>query len=144
MVTTLFLQVKFSVKVQLISIKYLANRHVKQLEYFIQRKVIIHLLQYRMFGACSDTVLLSLVLNVMFSSVLTAPAGTSSVSTDPTSATGTQSRLASSVRQLTKNERIAHFFERIAHSLIFWQKTSDLLGNQMSKFPGLIFFYFFL
>ena len=89
MIITLFIYVKFSVKGQTMSMKYLANRHVKQVEYFIQRKVIIHLLQYRMFGACSDTVLLSLVLNVMFSSVLTAPAGTSSVSTDPTSATGT-------------------------------------------------------
>ena len=30
------------------------------------------------------------------------------------------------------------FFERIAHSLIFGQKTSDSLGNQMSEFPALL------
>ena len=35
------------------------------------------------------------------------------------------------------NEWIAHFFEWIAYSLIFWQKTSDSLGNQMSEFPAL-------
>ena len=35
------------------------------------------------------------------------------------------------------NEWIAHFFERIAHSLIFGQQTSDSLGNQMSEFPAL-------
>ena len=29
------------------------------------------------------------------------------------------------------------FFERIAHSLIVGQKTSDLLGYQMSEFPAL-------
>ena len=30
------------------------------------------------------------------------------------------------------------FFERIAHSLIFRQKMSDSLGNQMSEFVALI------
>ena len=35
------------------------------------------------------------------------------------------------------NDWIAHFFERIAHSLFFGQKTSDLLVNQMSEFPAL-------
>ena len=39
--------------------------------------------------------------------------------------------------RLTKNERIAHFFERIAHSLIFGQKRSDSLGKLMSEFPAL-------
>ena len=77
------------------------------------------------------------------------------------------SDVSESLRQLTKNERqwairsgrseemsdrekiaqvahqkwaiewIAHFFERIAHSLIFGQQTSDSLGNQMSEFPAL-------
>ena len=32
---------------------------------------------------------------------------------------------------------MACFFERIAHSLIFGQKTSDLLGKSMSEFPAL-------
>ena len=36
------------------------------------------------------------------------------------------------------NERIAHFFERIAHSLTFWQKKSDSLRKQMSKFLALL------
>ena len=43
-------------------------------------------------------------------------------------------------RSLTKNERMSEsliFFERIAHSFIFGQKTSDLLGNQMSEFPAM-------
>ena len=35
------------------------------------------------------------------------------------------------------NERIACFFERIAHLLIFSQKTSDSLGKPMSKFQAL-------
>ena len=35
------------------------------------------------------------------------------------------------------NEWISHFFERIVHLLIFGQKTSDSLGNQMSEFPAL-------
>ena len=37
--------------------------------------------------------------------------------------------------------RIAHFFEQIAHSLIFdfcfGHKTSDSLGKPMSEFPAL-------
>ena len=42
---------------------------------------------------------------------------------------------------LTKNERMSEsfiFFERIAHSLIFGQKTRDSLGNRMSDFPALL------
>ena len=35
------------------------------------------------------------------------------------------------------NEWISHFFERIVHLLIFGQKTSDSLGNQISEFPAL-------
>ena len=38
---------------------------------------------------------------------------------------------------LTKNEQIARFFERITHSLIFSQKTSDSLRKLMSEFPAL-------
>ena len=34
---------------------------------------------------------------------------------------------------------MAHFFEQIAHSLIFRQKTSDSLRNQISEFPALGF-----
>ena len=45
--------------------------------------------------------------------------------------------LSKSLRSLTKNERIAHFFEQSAHSLIFSQKTSDALRNPLSKFPAL-------
>ena len=61
------------------------------------------------------------------------------------------SNVSESLRSLTKNERceriaqvahqkwanewIAHFFERIAHSLIFGQKTSNLHGKPMSEFP---------
>ena len=32
-----------------------------------------------------------------------------------------------------------YFFEQIAHSIIFGQKTSDSLGNQLSQFPALEF-----
>ena len=39
--------------------------------------------------------------------------------------------------QIGANEQIALFFEWIAHSLIFLQKTSDLLGKPMSEFPAL-------
>ena len=46
-------------------------------------------------------------------------------------------RIAQVTHQKWANEWIAHFFEQIAHSLIFGQKTSDLLGNQMSEFPAL-------
>ena len=48
-------------------------------------------------------------------------------------------RIAQVAHQKWVNEWIAHFFERIAHSLIFGQKTSDSLGNQMSEFPALYF-----
>ena len=47
------------------------------------------------------------------------------------------SDVSKSLRSLTKNEQIARFFERITHSLIFSQKTSDLLRKQMSEFPAL-------
>ena len=36
------------------------------------------------------------------------------------------------------NERIARFFYKIAHSLIFSQKTSDSLRKPMSEFPALV------
>ena len=63
--------------------------------------------------------------------------------------------MSDSLRWLTKNEQpwgnrsgrspkmsecqIACFFQQIAHSLIFSQKTSDLLRKPMSEFPALIF-----
>ena len=47
-------------------------------------------------------------------------------------------RITHFAHQKWANEWIAHFFERIAHSLIFGQKTSNLLGNQMSEFPALL------
>ena len=40
--------------------------------------------------------------------------------------------------QTWANEWITHFFEKIAYSLIFGQKTSDSLGNQMREFPALL------
>ena len=43
--------------------------------------------------------------------------------------------VSESLRSLTKYERC----EQIAHSLIFSQKTSDLLGKPMSEFPALAF-----
>ena len=43
------------------------------------------------------------------------------------------SNVSESLRSLTKNERIARFFERIAHLLIFSQKTSDSLRNPMKN-----------
>ena len=46
-------------------------------------------------------------------------------------------RIAQVAHQKWANEWIAHFFEQIADSLIFGQKTSDSLGNQMSEFPTL-------
>ena len=46
-------------------------------------------------------------------------------------------RIAQVAHQKWANERIARFFERIAHSLIFSQKTSDLLRKPMSEFPAL-------
>ena len=41
------------------------------------------------------------------------------------------------LRSLTKNERIARFFEQITHSLIFSQKTSDSLRKPTSKFQAM-------
>ena len=41
--------------------------------------------------------------------------------------------MSKSLRSLTKNERIARFLERIAHLLIFSQKTSDSLRNPMKN-----------
>ena len=48
-------------------------------------------------------------------------------------------RIAQVANQKRANEWIAHFFERIPHLLIFGQKTSDSLGNQISEFPALLF-----
>ena len=45
------------------------------------------------------------------------------------------------LRSLTKNERIARFCERIAHLLIFSQKTSDSVRKPMSEFPALPYCY---
>ena len=45
-----------------------------------------------------------------------------------------------SLRSLTKNEKMSElliFLSENTHSLIFGQKTSDLLGNQLSEFPAL-------
>ena len=42
------------------------------------------------------------------------------------------------LRSLTKNERIACFFQRIAYLLIFLQKTSGLLRKPMGEFPTLV------
>ena len=41
------------------------------------------------------------------------------------------------LRSLTKNERMSESLIFLSESLIFWQKTSDSLGNQMSEFPAL-------
>ena len=46
-------------------------------------------------------------------------------------------RIAQVSYQKWVNEWIAHFFEQITHSLIYEQKTSDSLWNQMSEFPAL-------
>ena len=46
-------------------------------------------------------------------------------------------RIAQVAHQKWANEWIDHFFERIAHSLIFRQKTSNLLGKLMSEVPAL-------
>ena len=40
--------------------------------------------------------------------------------------------VSESLRSLTKNEQITH-------SLIFGQKTSDSLGNQVSEIPALLY-----
>ena len=53
-------------------------------------------------------------------------------------------RIAQVAHQKWANEWIAHFFEPIAHLLIFGQKTRDSLGNQMSEFPALHSALFFL
>ena len=45
--------------------------------------------------------------------------------------------IAQVAHQKWANEWSTHFFEQIAHSLIFGQKTSDSLGKPMSKFPAL-------
>ena len=50
-------------------------------------------------------------------------------------------RIAQVAHQKWANEWIAHFFEQIAHSLIFGQKTSNSLGNPMSEFPALLMRY---
>ena len=52
-------------------------------------------------------------------------------------------RIAQVVHKKWANEWIASFFEQIAHSLIFWQKTSDSLGKPMSEFPALPFNHIF-
>ena len=46
-------------------------------------------------------------------------------------------QIAQVAHQKWVNEWIASFFLRIAHSLIFGQKPSDLLGKPMSEFPAL-------
>ena len=46
-------------------------------------------------------------------------------------------RIAQVAHQKWANERIARFFEGIAHLLIFGQKMSDSLGKPMSEFPAL-------
>ena len=46
-------------------------------------------------------------------------------------------RIAQVAHQKWANERITLFFEQIAHSLIFGQKTTDLLRKLMSEFPAL-------
>ena len=48
-------------------------------------------------------------------------------------------RIAQVAHQKWANEWIPHFFEQIAHSLIFGQKTSYSLGNQMSEFPARLY-----
>ena len=50
-------------------------------------------------------------------------------------------RIAQVAHQKWANEWIAHFFERIAHLLIFGQKTSDSLRKLMSKFKALVITY---
>ena len=46
-------------------------------------------------------------------------------------------RIAQVAHQKWATEWIAHFFQQIAHSLIFGQTTSDSLGKPMSEFPAL-------
>ena len=47
-------------------------------------------------------------------------------------------RIAQVAHQKWANEWIANFFERIAHLLIFGQKTSNSLGKQMSEVPAVV------
>ena len=49
-------------------------------------------------------------------------------------------RIPQVAHQKWANEWIAHFFEPIAHLLIFGQKTSDSLRKPMSEFPALLIF----
>ena len=53
-------------------------------------------------------------------------------------------QIAQIANQKWANEWIANFLERIAHSLIFGQKTRDSLGKPMSEFPALWFFELYL
>ena len=48
-------------------------------------------------------------------------------------------RIAQVAHQKWVNERIAHFFEQITHSLIFGQKSSDSLRKPMNEFPALMY-----
>ena len=47
------------------------------------------------------------------------------------------SDMSESLLLLTKNERMSESLIFLSESLIFGQKTSDSLGNQMSEFPAL-------
>ena len=47
-------------------------------------------------------------------------------------------RIAQIAHQKWANQPIARFFEQIANSLIFSQKTSDLLRKPISEFPALL------
>ena len=49
-------------------------------------------------------------------------------------------QIAHFLKGLTKPERMSdHFFERIAHLLMFGQKPSNSLGKPMSQFPAMVF-----
>ena len=52
-------------------------------------------------------------------------------------------RIAQVAHQKWENESIGRFFERIAHSLIFGQNTSDSLGKLMSEVQALLFSFSF-
>ena len=47
-------------------------------------------------------------------------------------------QIVQAAHQKWPNEQITCFFERIAHLLIFLQKTSDSLRKPMSEFPALV------
>ena len=47
-------------------------------------------------------------------------------------------RITQVAHQKWVNEQIANFFEQITHSLIFGQKTSDLLKKPMSEISALV------